>query len=261
MMPLLRRWWGDHKATTIAFAVASALIPALYLSFFPSMGDVKNDMLSAMPEAFRRIFNMDAIGTGAGWAHMTVYSLIGLFVMIAAAVTWGSRAIAGAEEDGTLELTLAHGVSRRRVLWERALAVFGQVLLLNLVVAAVVLLLDGPMGLDLTLPHLVAQHGAYLALVVTHAALALGIGAITGRRGLAVAVSAGVFFAGYIFSSLANYLPDWGWLRLLSTMDWAYRWKPLTTGWDLLGIGLLLAVSALVMAVAHWRFTRRDISG
>src|SRR3546814_2524257 len=56
-------------------------------------------------------------------SDLTFFGLIGFLLLTIAAISWGSAAIAGAEESGKLELNLAHGVSRTQYALESALAV------------------------------------------------------------------------------------------------------------------------------------------
>lgn len=69
-------------------------------------------MVSQMPEALTKTVGFDAITTGAGYAQSTLYGLLGFVLITIASISWGSSAVAGAEENGRLELTLAHSVSR-----------------------------------------------------------------------------------------------------------------------------------------------------
>jgi ABC-2 type transport system permease protein len=69
-----------------------------------------------------------------GYLQGTLFALLGPLLAVMMAVAAGARAIAGDEEAGTLELLLAHPVSRTRLLLERFGALAAAVILLRLVV-------------------------------------------------------------------------------------------------------------------------------
>lgn len=88
---------------------------SLYLGLYGSIAEFvsgPNSMVSQMPEALTKTVGFDAIATGAGYAQSTLYGLLGFVLITIASISWGSSAVAGAEENGRLELTLAHSVSR-----------------------------------------------------------------------------------------------------------------------------------------------------
>src|SRR4029453_11588375 len=88
--------------------------------------------------------------TPAGYLQGTLFALLGPLLLVMMAVTTGARAIAGDEEAGTLDLVLAHPVSRARLVAERFAALAAAVTLLGTVIWAgtVVAVAVADMGID-----------------------------------------------------------------------------------------------------------------
>ncbi len=177
------------------------------------------------------------------------------------AVGLAASAVAGSEEDGTLELVAAHPVSRVRV----ALARFtGLVLLLALLCAvgtAVLVGLAPRVGLDdgIGAAGFVAAGVGTFALVLVHAALAFGVGAATGRRGTAVAAATVVAAAGFIVQGLAQVAEPLEPLRAVSPWHWFMDANMLTEGMALRATVLPLAIAVVFVAAGTAIFARRDL--
>jgi ABC-2 type transport system permease protein len=93
---------------------------------------------------------------------------------------------------------------------------------------------------------------------VTFAALAFAVGAATGRRGLALGVSAGVAVLAYLANSVLPQVESLAWARNLSPFHWYLGGSPLTNGLQPAGSLLLLATSAVLVGAGTYAFTHRD---
>lgn len=138
----LRHGW---KAL-MGWIIGLIAVCVVYLPFFESIGasPEMESMLSALPDALVVGMGFDTMFTGAGYVHSSILELTALILVVIAGVGWGARAIAGDEEEGMLELTLAHGVSRMRVYSERALVIVVRFLILGAVLWAILMGLSGP---------------------------------------------------------------------------------------------------------------------
>lgn len=261
-MPIFVQTLRESWKGLIAWAFALPAIMTLYLSFYATMdaGEGIQVFIDQLPSTMVAAFGFGDIGTGAGWAHSTFFGLLGLFVLVAVCVSWGARAIAGDEENGMLELTLAHRVSRSQVYFERLGALVARLAMLGLAASGWLMLLDGPNHLDLDFANIAPQVLAWTGIGLLCGTLALAVGAITGRRNHAVTAGAGLVVVAYLLNALGNVSADNDWMHLVSPVSWAYQNRPLLNGWDWEGLGLLYGISA-VFVVAGWVvFTRRDVT-
>jgi len=261
-LPVFRRAIGDSWRSTLIWSLALAAVLLLYLPLYPSMNgaDMRN-LISSLPSELVNALGYEDILSGPGYVQATFFGLLGFVLITAAAVSWGSSAVAGAEESGRLELVLSHGVSRVQYALETALGILVRLVWFAVFTAVLILVLSGPAELGLEAAHVAAAELAWLGLGCLSGSIALAVGALTGRRTTALGTAAGVAAAGYVMNALANQNSDLDWLRNFSPYSWAYRNDPLADGFDFAGLGLLAAACVLFTALAVWALNRRDILG
>src|SRR5690554_1222636 len=116
-MNLFRREFSESWRGLIGWALGVALAILIYLPFFPSLGGTEAmEMMSALfPPEFSAMFGLDRMADGAGYVHAAYFGLMGYLLLAIAAIGWGTGSLARREAEGSLELTLAHGVTRWQV--------------------------------------------------------------------------------------------------------------------------------------------------
>jgi ABC-2 type transport system permease protein len=252
----------DNRRSLVGWAAAIVLVGAGYASFWPTIQTPEmSQALANYPKGLLEAFNYSDLTTAAGYLGSAVYGLLVPLLVAVFVIAAGARAVAGDEEAGTLDLLLAHPVSRQRLALQRFCALgIGLVVISALLWLALVALI-GPAGFDGVGPGDLAAMSLHLALFgLFFGALAYGVGAATGSRAAALAVSAGVGVLGYLANSVFPQVDGLEWVRNLSPFGWLLGGRPLVNGiqWGHL---LTLAVATAVLVVAGtWAFTRRDVA-
>ena len=259
-LPVLIGVTRDQRRSLLMWSIALAAISTLYISIFPAMGATgeMQALVDSLPEAMVTAFGYDQIGTAGGYISSTVYGLLGPILLLVFAIGAGARLIAGQEEDGTLELELTAPVARRRLLTERMLALWLNVVVLVGVITLVTILLVFTLDLDVGINEVLAGSSGLLLLVLGFGTVALAAGAVTGRRAIAIGVAAGVAVLAFMFDAIGPTIGA-GWMTAISPFSWYLEDSPLTQGFDLQGLALLAAVPVIAAAVALARFGRRDL--
>ena len=241
----------------MSLAVLAGAVVGLY-SFIADQQASFKALLDNYPPALMAFFgDMGAMFTPAGFLSVELFSFMPVVVGIFAIMT-GSGLLAADEENGTLDLLLAHPVSRVRFFAGR-LAAYVCALVIILVLAWLGLIIGargGPLGLSpLELSRPFISVGAVLLLLGT-LAMALSM-ALPSRR--SAGMVAGLVLVGSYFASSLG--------RINDSIKAIARWLPLdyyqggqaivelNVGW-LVG---LLAASAVFALLAAWLFQRRDI--
>src|SRR5690554_2759335 len=209
-LPLFRRALADSWRSLIAWSLGVVAAIMLYLPLFPSLGgnpDVQN-LLNSMPPELVNAIGYDQISTGSGYAQSTFYGLIGFVLLTIAATSWGTAAVAADEETGSLELTLAHSVSRTQVILERSAALFVRLAWLGALSAVLVIAMNGPAELDIEPVDALAGAAAIVGLTLLSGTVAIAVGALTGRRIYATGAGAGIAVLGYALNAVANHSQD-----------------------------------------------------
>ena len=261
-LPLVTRALGESWRGLIAWAVGVVAVLGLYLPLYPSVGGSRElqGIIDSLPPELVAALGYDEISTGAGYTQSTFFGLVGFVLLVAAATTWGSSLVAGDWESGRLELDLAHGVSRVRVVLEAALTVLVKLAVLLAIAVAAIAVLDRPFELELETGNLLAAAVGTAGLAYLSAAAALLVGAITGRRSLAASAGALIAALGYVMQALAKQSADLEWVGAWSPYMWVNDPVPLIDGWNGGGFAKVWALGLLCVVGAAVVMRRRDIT-
>lgn len=238
------------------------LILALYLMWLykpmlEQQAQLKN-LLDAYGEEMLSFFGGTTdIFSAAGYLNFGFFSYIPVAVGILALLL-GAGLVAADEEKGTLDLILAHPITRTALFWGRWLGlvvVLGAVLLLTWLGFALGLPLS---GLGITAGALLLPHISLFSVLLLFAALALFLSLVLPSRTLAASMTGALLVASYIVTSLASVNDKLAPINNLSPLRY-YQGGNAVDGlnWgDLLGT---LAAALIFTVVAWLLFLRRDI--
>lgn len=258
-MPVYGSVMRTSRRGLVLWGLALAAVTAIYVGFYPSMGTADMQRaIDSMPDALVTALGYDQLSTPAGYVSSTVYALLAPILLLVFAIGTGARLIAGQEEDGTLELSFTAPVARWRLLAERMLALWTTVLLLVAVVVATTLLLVRAMDIDLPDENVLAGGLGLFLLVLAFGTLALSIGAATGRRGLALGVTAALAVAAFVLDAIAP-LVGAEWMAAVSPFSWFLGGEPLREGIDVAGFSRLALFAVAAALLGPPTFGRRDL--
>lgn len=247
-------WWSAGLAGIVALMVA--VYPSIRDN--PSLDKLIEDYPEAM-KGFIAFGGTVDYTSAAGYLGSELFSFMLPLLLIVAAVGAGARAIAGEEESGTLDLLLANPLSRRRLVVEKFAALVGELAVLALVLWLSLVVGTRAFGMEVTVANLAAATVSATLLALGYGAIALLVGAATGRRAVAVGLSAAAAVLAYLVNSLA---PLVGILESIQEATPFYHYAasdPLRRGLDLAHFGALVAVCLFATALAPFAFERRDI--
>lgn len=250
----------DQRRGIVGWSIGVAATVLLMAALWPSFADMDFDaMLSQFPDSMKDVFNITSMSSGAGYLNAELFSLMLPAMFIIFAVSRGARAIAGEEEDGTLEVLAALPLTRRRLLVEKSAALVASVALLAGVLFASVVLGSWLFGMDIPVAWSAVGAITMFLLGAEFALLAVAIGAGTGRRSLTIGVASAIAGASYLLYLMAQLLESIRPIRVLSPFYQAISAGPLAA--ELPPIVLAMAavgVGALLVAIPV--FTRRDLT-
>jgi beta-exotoxin I transport system permease protein len=201
----------DQRRVLFGWAIGITAVGVGYAAFYPAINSPQYlDMLESFPPGVLDAMGFADIATAAGYLGSTTFGLLGPALIIVMAAALGGAAIAGDEESGRLDLTLAHPVSRWAVLTQRFAAFVLGMLIVCTVLALALLAISGAAELGEIGPSNLAAGGLHLALLGTlFGALAIAVGAATGRRSLVYAVVAIVGVVGFFGNTSGRQSSGW----------------------------------------------------
>lgn len=253
----LRKLRGQILGWGFGLAFLAAILVLFYDTFAAEQEQFQQLLDAYPPEMLAFFGGAPDLLSPSGFLGMYFFAMmpviLGIFAILA-----GSGMLVADEENGTLDLVMAHPVSRTGLFAGRLLA---------FTAALIGILVLGWLGFALTLPFSTLEVNlgglamAMLSLGATQlffAALALLLSLLMPSRKTAAAVAGLALMASYFASSLVN---------LNESLETLAKLSPLTyyqgaSAFDGVEWGWLAALTgfAVLMAVLAWRlFERRDI--
>lgn len=256
--------WEQRRAL-LWWTLGIVLFIGVTVAFYPSVKDSTKqlrDYLDQLPETLRNLFigSETDITSPIGYLNSQVFSGNGAIVFLVFAIGSGARAIAGEEEQGTLELLLATPVTRRSVVlqkfWAMAAALGG----LGIVLYVGLVALGRPVGLAVSPVDLLGATVHQYVFALGFGAIALAVGCFRGRKGLAIGLTTSVAVVAFLLNGLAPLAGATEWLQLLSPFYYANDSVPLRHGPAPDHLAVLAAIIVVAVLVAVRGFERRDLA-
>ncbi|MFV9503741.1 MAG: ABC transporter permease [Oscillochloridaceae bacterium umkhey_bin13] len=250
----------EQRIGIVGWCLGLAVAAAVYAAFYPSIRSP--EMAAALenyPQAMIEAFGLSDMISPAGYLQSTVFGIIGPILILIFAISTGTRAIAGDEHAGTLDLLLAYPVSRTKVLLHRFAALAVALSLIGVSVLLMLIALNNPAELALPVSHLAAMALQLSLLGLSFGALALAAGAITGRPTLALGIASGFGVVSYFANTLAPRVDGLAWLQKLSPFYYYSGSEPLRNGLQAGDTAVLLGLVIVFVVIGVVGFNRRDI--
>lgn len=251
----------DQRRGLVGWSIGILLLVLLEAAIWPSLSDMGGlqELLDSYPEPMRKLFNMSEFGTGIGFMNAELFSALMPLLFIIFGVSRGARAIAGEEEAGTLETLLVTPVSATRLVLHQAAALATAVATLAAVLFVSLAALAPAFDLGIGVGDAATAALAMALLGIEFGALALAVGAVTGRRVVAIAVASIAAVAAYVLyvvGQLVTAVEPW---QPLSPFHQAIDGGPLGAGlppaYGWMALGALVFIAAAMPV-----FERRDIA-
>jgi beta-exotoxin I transport system permease protein len=262
-MTVFWKFLRDSRRSLLGWSLAVAAVSAMYAAFWPTVGDnpEPTKALDSYPQAMKEAFHMEDLSDPANYLGSTVFGLLIPLLVAVFAIAYGVKAVAADEEAGTLDLVLAHPVSRVSLALQRVAAIAAGLAIVSGATFLALLGVRGPAGMDrIGIGGLAAICVQLVLFGFVFAALAYAVGAATGRRVVALAVSAVVAVVAYLADSFLVQIEALSWTEKLSPFQWFLGGEPLKNGLQWGGSALLLTVAVVLVGVGTWRFQGRDVA-
>ena len=249
------------KVSLLIWSCAIAFMLGICVLIYPEMKTQMSDISEMFADmgSFSDAFGMDKInfGTFIGYFGVECGNVLGLGGALFASIL-GISALAKEEKEHTAEFLLTHPVSREKVLAEKLLAVFSQIIILNLVSAIVTVLSVLAVGESVDAKVMLLLFLAYFMMQIEISAVTFGISAFLKGNGLGIGLGIAVLM--YFLNIMANLTENAKFLKYITPFGY-------TEGADIisnsaievkyLAAGLVFTVAGLVAAFLKYR--KKDI--
>ena len=235
---------------------------AVQVSVYPTIRDSREgwaDLTEQFPEAFRQMFRIEDYTSPTGYLTTELFSFMVPLIFIGLATTWGARAGAEEEENGTADVLLSLPVSRSAILSTR---LSGMVMtMVWLAATCVVALSIGTAVVDMPVGIAAMTQASVVCgiLGTTFGSVSLLAACWTGRRGVGLGAGLGLAIAMFVLYSLAPLVSAFDALLPVNPFQWTIGQSPLIEGIDWWYAALSLLVAGSMSAIAFVGYRQRDL--
>jgi ABC-2 type transport system permease protein len=253
----LLRWRGQIIGWGVALAALALLVASLYDAAVQMRGQLEQLLKTLPPELMAFVGGIDRVFSPAGFLDTRFFSLMPLILGVFAVII-GSGLVVGDEENGTLDLILAHPVRRVALIVGRWLA-FCVALLGILASAWLGLIVASSFSsikfgwLDMALPFV-----SLFGILVWFGGLAVLLSMIVPSRRLAASLTGLILATSYFITTFARISPNLNGLAQWSPLTY-YQGGSALEGFNAGDFAGLLIMAITFVAIATWLFQRRDI--
>lgn len=248
-----------HLRSSIAVGLGLVLMSLMFAGLYTDMVKDLSALTNSIPKGFEAVIGDMAIASSPeGWLSIELFALFLPLSLSILGIIYGANLIGREEESGSLELLLASSVSRSKIWLQKVLA-----LAKLIAIPASLLFLGIVLGkywfdFDVNLAHVAAACLAGWLLGMVFGAITFSTQAISGRRGLALAVGSGVMAATYLANVIAKLVKDYKNLEYISPFYYYNNPGVLVNGpkWSDMLILFCLALAFVLISILV--FKRRD---
>ena len=265
MIPtVFRKTMWDRRKSILWWCLGLIGMTLLTMASYPTVLDQRDTYESLLEgaEGVAAIFGFEAVSElfdPAGYMVSNLYAQTLLIVLMVFTIGIGAGSIAGEEGRRTMDLLLAQPVKRSRVV----LDVVAAMVVLTLAIAAAVMVAElatnNVFQLDLSVVGYLAAKVGVALLALIFGVLALAVGAVSGKRGYAIGISAAVAVLLFILFGLSTSVSFLEWTEPFNPITWFIGSRPLTDGFSL-DFGWMVLTIVVFTGIAVWGFERRDVS-
>ena len=250
-----------RRTSLLVWTVSIAALVFLVVGIYPSIRDNPSldSVYGNLSPTMQALLGGSSLTSAIGYLNTQLFAFFLPAVLLVFAVGRGASAIAGEEEEHTLDLLLAQPILRRSVYLQKSAVVSAGILVLTAASLAPLILVNSAVRLDLPVDQLA---GACLQMGLFCCALGLGAqatAAATGRRAVGVAVTVGYTVVTYVLYGLSQTVHALTYIRPLMLWRWYLSNDPVRTGAGLAEVLVLLGVCAVALLVGIVTFAQRDL--
>ena len=264
MFTVIRYSLRKSRGAIIGWGIGLAALAIMMGSLFDmmvgsnEMMDVMNAYAATMPE-FAEIFNLGAMNTPIGWLDVEYFSFLPLIIGLFAAGA-GASLLASDEEGGTLDLILAHPVSRTTRFWGRFLTTT-LVTIILLLISWASLLLSMTWSENFTIPalDLLLPFTSLFAILMFFTTLALFFSMLLPARRMASMLTAMLLVASFFITLLSGVVDQLERAADFSPLTYLETATAIEDGLNLTWFGVFIAIDLVLVLISWQMFQRRDV--
>ena len=253
----------DHLKGVLGWMTGVVALIVLQLSVYPtvrSSSEGWSALIDDFPDVIKEIIRITDYTSEAGYISAELLSFVVPFIFISLGCMWGARLTTEEEELGTADILLSLPISRQSIVFTRFIS--STAVLISVSTAFLISLTIGARLLDMSVPisRFVAASLCLLMLGFLGLTIAAVLGALTGKRNVALGVSMSIAIVLFVLYSLAPLVDFFDTINPANPFQWTIGSMPMTKGVSYSGLAWVLLVLAPASVATFYFYERRDIS-
>jgi len=255
----------DQRRAFIWWCLGLALLTLYVVLLYPSIHQNSaqfSKMVNSLPEALRNAFLGESgdFSSPTGFLNSELFFMMLPLIFLFYAIGMGSKAIAGEEERGTLDLLASYPLRRYRIAAGKFAALAAATGALAFVFWLTLTLGGMAVKIEIGWGRMAEATLSAALLGLAFGSIALMLGCAFGKRGLATGVTSALAVGSYLLNSLGPSVKALKPYRILSLFYYNTGGNPLVNGLNGWHVLVFCTVTAVCLAAALWAFDRRDLS-
>jgi ABC-2 type transport system permease protein len=252
----------DYWKSTLILTLLFSGMGALYAGMYPAFKDMMVEMgQTGALDPFAFIPGYEDMASYVGFLNIEMYQIFWVLILGIIIGFLAASTIAKEIESKTIDILMSNPVSRKQIIFEKFLGFIPMVIIINFVTMFVLIGVTIVMGEQLDFWHLTLTHIVSLPYFFSIVALGLFVSTLFDEKMKASVVTMAIVVAMYIFDSIAEMIPDYETLGLISLKHYFKPYEALKLGEiDPFGNGVLILVTLIAIIAAILYFDYKDIT-
>ncbi|MCP4420400.1 MAG: ABC transporter permease subunit [Chloroflexi bacterium] len=249
------------RGSIIGWSIGLAIYGLMMVSLFDEIVNIEgfDELMAAYPKELLAFFGDSMLALTTPKGYIDVYYFLYMPIIIGIfTVGMGANLLVGSEENGTLDLVLAHPVSRTALFWGRWLGFVTATAVLMVISWLSWVIPAGNTGINLTWIEFLRPFIPLLAELILFGTVALMLSFLLPSARIASMLTGGLLVGNFLIDGLANANDDLKEIIKYTPLNY-FQGGDAITGLNWEWLGGLLAFTLLFALIAWWRFQQRDI--
>ncbi|MBS3778212.1 MAG: ABC transporter permease subunit [Candidatus Thermoplasmatota archaeon] len=254
----IKDYWKPTLILTLLFSGMAALYAGMYPAFEEMMIDMGE---SGALDPFSFIPGYEDMASYVGFLNIEMYQIFWVLILGIIIGFLAASIISKEIESKTIDILMSNPVSRKQIIIEKFLGLLPMVLIINFVAMLTVMMMTIAIGQDLNFWHLTLTHLISLPYFFSIVAIGLFISTLFDEKMKSSVIMMAIVVAMFIFDSIAEMIPDYEALGLISLKHYFKPYDALKLGEiDAIGNIVLIIVTFTALIAAMLYFERKDIT-
>jgi ABC-2 type transport system permease protein len=251
---------SEHQGLLFVTAAIMFLMMGVMMGpMFALMDDTLAGMLEGFPEVLLALFGGGDMSTPEGWYQLETFGMMAPISVMVVTVAIAAAALAGEEDHRTMGLLLANPVSRSTIVLQNVIAMVLYGFVVGFAIFAGVAIGSLLGGLGMSIDNIAATSLLVTLVGLAFGALALALGAATGRVKVAVYGTVGIALVLYVLNAFLPFNDTFAGYARWSPFYYYLTSDPLFNGMNWVHGAVLTGLTIALVALAVLFFNRRDL--